>query len=181
MKKPRSDAKLKTLHPAKQEALWEMCQGVSYTDVVARLKAEWDGFETSEASLSAWYAWYPFSRELSEFQELKAELRQELESNPDLNLDSDEMLRMTEAIFAHRAARTKDSALFVEIRKLRQKDRDQDAAERRLLLLEQREEKAKKLLNNEKLSPEQRDEKMRATFGLPPKPAEQSAPQPATE
>ncbi len=136
MKKPRADAKLKTLHPAKQEALWEMCQGVSYTDVVARLKTEWDGFETSEASLSAWYAWYPFSRELEEAKSLKDEIQEYLANNPDIDLDAEQVSKVSQILWEKRAAQSQDAKLFIELRKLRQKDRDQLAIEKKMLAAE---------------------------------------------
>ena len=171
-RKHRKDARLKTLHPIAQKKLWEFLQlpGNGYAEAIPFCKTNF-GFAPEESSLSGWYQWFPLGRELSEFQQLKAELKQELESNKELNLNPDDILQLTEAILARRAAKMEDPSLYIELRKLRQKDRDQDAVDRRLKLLEAREEKAKKILSNEKLSPAQREEKMRGVFGLAPKPA----------
>lgn len=166
--KPRSDSVLKTLHPSRQLQIWEWCQGGSYEAVVAKIKAEWQ-IVTSVSSLSGFYSWYPFRNKLEQANELKAQLRDTLRDMPDLDLSDEQLSKAGQAIFENEAIRTQDPKLFIEMRRLRQKDRDQEAVERRLQLLEQREEKAKKVLGDEKLTPEQKDAKMRAVFGLPAK------------
>ncbi len=163
--KPRSDSVLKTLHPQRQRQLWDWLQGTSYAEARARVKTEWD-ITTSESALSEFYAWYPFTKQLEEFKSLAAQVRADLEANPDLNLDSEAVSKAGQAIFENMAARAMDSKLFIELRKLRQKDRDQEAVERRLKILEKREEQAKKIVGDEKLTPEARQDKLKEFFGI---------------
>ena len=163
--KPRSDSVLKTLHPTRQRELWDLLQGHSYGEVVAKVKADWE-LVTSPASLSEFYSWYPFTKQLEEFQSLAAQVRADLEANPDLNLDSDAVSKAGQAIFENLAVRSMDPKQFIELRKLRQKDRDQEAVERRLKLLEKREAEAKKIVGDEKLTPEERQQKLKDFFAI---------------
>jgi hypothetical protein len=165
MRKPRADSVLKTLHPKRQRELWQWCQSHSYEEVVARVKAEWQ-LETSVASLSEFYSWYPFTKQLEEFQSLAAQVRADLEANPDLHLDDEAVSKAGQAIFENLATRSLDPKLFIELRRLRQKDRDQVAQERKLKLLEAREEKLKKVLGDENLTPETKEEKLKKVFGI---------------
>ena len=141
MKKPRSDSILKTLHPARQLELWNWLQMQSYKTIVGKVKKEW-GLDTSEGSLSEFYSWYPFRKQLEEFKDLTGQITRELASDRHLDLDSEKVSRAGQAIFETLAAKTQDSKLFLNLRRLRQKDRDQAVIMRRLRLLEEKEKRA---------------------------------------
>ncbi len=173
MRKPRSDSVLKTLHPERQLQIWKWLSGdpetseppLSQKQTVGRIKAVL-GFDTSAASLSEFYAWYPFRQELEEAASLKDEITEYLASNPDVDLDAEQVSKVSQIIWEKRAAQSKDSKLFIELRKLRQKDRDQSAVDRRLNLLEEQAAKAKEIAGDEKLTPEERERKIKQFFGV---------------
>lgn len=170
MKKPRSDSILKTLHPKAQLELFQFLQANSYDSAIPFAKEKF-GVDASRTSLFKFFSWYPFSRQLEEFEDLISQTRKTIADRPELDLDSEQVSKAGQAIFENLAARTQDPKLFIALRRLRQKDRDQAATERKLKLIEAREEKAKKVVNNDKLSPPERQQKLREIFGMGPAPA----------
>jgi hypothetical protein len=135
MKKARSDAILKTLHPKRQLELWKLCQEFSYKTIAGKIKTEWH-IDTSSGALSEFYSWYPFRKQLEEFKDLTGQITRELASDRNLDLDSEKVSKAGQAIFETLAAKTQDSKLFLELRRLRQKDREHEVVMRRLALLE---------------------------------------------
>jgi hypothetical protein len=128
MKKPRSDAKLKTLHPAAQKRLWDFLQeaGNSYDPQgIAFVKKEF-GLSTSEGALSGWWEWYPLARELSETGSLLDDLKIYLKENPDIDLDSEQLSKAGQVIMEKRALKAADPKHFIAMRRLRLSERNLD-------------------------------------------------------
>ena len=166
MKKPRADSVLKTLHPIKQQQLFQMLLTTDYAAVVTWIKKEWQ-IESSATALHRFYSWYPFSRQLEEHSELKKELMATLRDLPHLDLSDEQISKAMQVMFENKAARAQDAKLFLALRKLRQKDRDQAATERKISLLEKKAaqaDKAEAVANDKTLSAEQQAARLREIF-----------------
>ena len=161
MKKPRSDATLKLQHPARQLQLWKWCQNPkqSYTVLVGRIKKEWD-VDTSEAALSGWYSWYPFSNKLTEFKSMTDQVTERLKRDP----DPEQVSKASHVIFETLAAQTLDSKLFIELRKLRLQEQERSTQLRRLELLEKEFSEATETVGNSKLSDAEKAARIREIF-----------------
>jgi hypothetical protein len=118
MKKPRSNARLKTLHPAAQEKLWTFLKqpGNSYDPQgIAFVKAEF-GIDTSKPALSVWHSWYPLGRELNEASTIKEEMIAYLKENPQVDIDIEALMKVGQFIMAKRALKAADPAHFIAMR-----------------------------------------------------------------
>ena len=167
-RKARSDSRLKTL-PAdrqKQIALWS--RECSLEALADKLKDEL-GVTTSRSALSEFLSWYHLSRHLEDAASFADQLKQTLKDLPNLKLDEEQINSAAQVVFELDAAREKDSKTFVALRRLRQKDKDQQLDSRRLALLEKKAaqaDEAESTLKDSALSPEQRMERMRQIFGM---------------
>jgi len=121
--KPRSDSKLKTLPAQKQEQLYALLRANSYKAALPLVQKTF-GVVTSEASLSQFYSWYPLSRRLEQAKSFADQLKESLAKNPALNLDAEKLSTVAQVAFEAQAVQEQDSALFMGLRKLRQKDAD---------------------------------------------------------
>ncbi len=166
-RKPRKEAKLKTflrtIHPQAQFRLWEYLQSHGQEETVAWVETEF-GVKTSAGALSNFWHWYPFRNKLEQANELKTQLRDTLRDMPDLNLSDDQISQAGQLAFENQAIRAQDSKLFLELRRLRQKDQEQLIASRRMKLLEEQAAKAKEALGDSKLSAAEQASRLREIF-----------------
>ena len=121
MKKPRGDAKLKTL-PAEQQAALFLLLQQKRADEVKALIAKDPGVQTSTGALSEFYHWYPLSRRLEQAANFADQLKEQLKKLPDLDLDAEKLSAVAQMAFEARAVQEQDSELFIALRKRRQKD-----------------------------------------------------------
>ena len=175
-RKVRADAVLKTLPEDRQQEIWEWLNRAGNT--LAR-GVEWlrqDGIITSKRALSDWYSWYALrlkfketERDTLNFQEL---VKEEL---PDL--PQEKVTQLGSASFIMQAIKQGDPELFLliqsaqhkakmDVLKYQQRERELVIAERRVRVLEAKEEKAKKVLSDVELTPDERDSKLKQIFGM---------------
>lgn len=121
MKKPRGDAKLKTLPDAQQLEIYELLRVKRGVEVKAYI-AEKLGVETSVGALSDFYHWYPLTRRIEQAKSFASQLREDLQKLPDLQMDADKLSQIAQVAFEARAVQDQDSELYVALRKRRQKD-----------------------------------------------------------
>lgn len=151
-RKPRGDAKLKTLSPELQEAVIRKLESGTQEDVLTWLRQEFD-ISTSAGALSSFYSWYQLGQDLQSAASFADDLRDTLKELPGLELRDDAINQAAQAVFEMRAAQSKDPDLFIELRKLRlaehsaktkarQKERELKLQERRVKLLEDQAERA---------------------------------------
>lgn len=174
--KVRSDAVLKLLPEERQQELWEWLHvpGNSLARAVEWLRQ--DGIKTSKRALSDWFSWYAMrlkfketERDTLNFQELVQEEMPEL--------PQEKVTQLGSAYFNMQAIKQGNPELFLMIQgaqhkakmdvlKYEQRERELVIAERRVRLIESKQEKAKKVLSDEELTPEQRDAKLKQIFGM---------------
>jgi hypothetical protein len=83
-RKPRGDAKLKTLPEARQEQIAEMLAQKTLAEVKKELAA--DGLETSSQALSQFWSWWQLKQTLSEAESMTDELVERLkEAHPQIS------------------------------------------------------------------------------------------------
>lgn len=141
MKKPRGDAKLKTLPDALQEALFQVLRSTTAEKAAAWLLKD-HGVKTSAGALSEFFSWYPLSRRLEQAASFADQLRDQLLKLPDLNLDAAKLSQVAQVAFEARAVQEQDSELYVALKKRRQKDAELALSEsKHALALKQYEEK----------------------------------------
>lgn len=162
---PRADATLKTLPPAKQEALWalrhpegEDAKAHTYEEIAA-LAPEVVGVETSRSAVWEFFRWYGLRRRWERTTETAQQVRLELLQDP--TIDPARIEAVAQAIFTSEALEGGDVKAYVELAKVRLKAIEIDQAGRKLKLLEDKaarldaaEAKAKELVAGGGLSPE---------------------------
>jgi hypothetical protein len=181
-KKPRSDAKLKHLKQEEQEALWELLTtpqvAVSeeagsplrpYT--LQELQAEVPlrhGFTVALSTLSEWRAWYGQRLRTQAAMARASQAKLEwLKENP--NANPEDLERLGQMVFTSEAVENGDIKAFVALIKANNQKRSLALDERRIKLLEEkaeREEAAQAVTRDEKLTPEEKDARMKEIFGL---------------
>ena len=166
--KPRSDAKLKTLPPALQEAIFSLCQAKGYAEVKAWL-LEKHVIATSVGSLSQFYAWFPLQRRMEQAATFASQLKEQIAQLPALQGKASEISDISQIAFEMQAVQSQDAELYFNMRKLRLKERDQQLTERRIKLLEKKAEQAdaaEVVTRDESLTPAAREAKLKEIFGL---------------
>lgn len=116
MKKPRGDAKLKTLPDALQEKLWQVLRRTTNEKAIAWLKEE-HGVDTSPSALSEFFSWYPRQATLRTAASTSDELASTLRKLPELKVTAEQAARIAQVNFEIQAARDRDPALFAALRK----------------------------------------------------------------
>ena len=167
-RKPRPDAKLKTLPDAVQAELFARYQKQGGPAVLAWLK-ETHKVKSSAGALSNFSAWYPFSRPLEMSAKFADQFRAALVENPNLKIDAEQVSLAAQIAFEAKALELQDLDGFVALRKSRLKEMDQALTARRIKLLEKKAEQAdaaEGVTRDETLTPEQRAQKLREIFGL---------------
>lgn len=189
-------AKLKTLSPELQEALWAyFAEDPKRTllDAVT-FAAEELSIITSIQRMSEWRGWYARNLAIDEAESDASELESML-SKPGLALTPEAISAISNAVFLNRASKTGDAETFVKVAgiiqrsqelkasqqghadkmqlaqgqlDLRRKDLDRKLKELEMKLktFEERESATKSDLTNPELSEDQRAARMRARFGV---------------
>jgi len=166
--KPRSDATLKTLPEAVQEALFALLRTESYARVRDIAREKWE-VQTSPAALSEFFRWYPLSRRLEVAKSTADEMAKILAGLGDVTLDAAAIQRATQAMFEAQALRANDSETYIQLAKLRLSREAGERDARRIALLETRAaqaDKAEGVTRDETLTPEERAARLREIFGL---------------
>ena len=149
MKVPRVDSVLKRLPQAERRALFEeLTSGKEVGEVVAALRER--GIVTSQSALYRFRMWYGDNR---------------------LFLEAREAIRnATRAAFEVLAARNQDSALHLALARQRVAEEQAETARKRAELdvskWEEERAAAKGVIGDTKLSPEERDAKLKEIFGI---------------
>lgn len=116
MKKPRGDAKLKTLPDALQERLWQVLRRTSIAKAQDWLKQE-HAVASSPGALSEFFSWYPRQATLRVAASTSDELAATLKKMPELRLSADQAKQVAQVNFEIQAARNRDPELFAALRK----------------------------------------------------------------
>src|SRR5581483_6728274 len=167
-KKPRGDAKLKTLPPALQAEVYGRCNSTGYAQVKAWLAAE-HSVQTSTGALSEFFSWYPLQRQLERAASFADQLKEQFAKLPGIQIDAEKTSALAQVAFEMMAVQNQDPELFFNMKKLRQKDADLRKVERRIALLEKaaaERDAAKAVLNDKNLTEEQQAKKIRGLFGM---------------
>lgn len=132
MKKPvRGDAKLKLLPKERQKGIIEYRDTHSHEDTLAWLAA--DGIEVAPSTLTDFYQWFYFQRDLEEAADFAdvsgAKLAEVL---PDLAADADKLRRATQVIFELRSAKRDDPKTWALMRQVDQFERGVEQKEREI-------------------------------------------------
>lgn len=176
-RKPRSDSRLKTLPEERQRHVIELMRTRSLAEVRKELRA--DGITTSSAALSDFFSWWHLREQFRGWEEDTATMLELLKrDHPELS--EEELAGYGNAMFQLRAIKEQDVEAYTALmtarhravmdeRKLKLRERELALKERRLRLLEAKAEqadKAKALLGEGGLTPEEREQRMRQVFGL---------------
>lgn len=121
-KKPRGDAKLKTLAPEKRKALFELLHQHTLEEAVVLLRK--DGIHTGTRALSEFYSWYPLSQHLEQASTFADSLKAQLANLPEWQGKAAELEKLAQIAFETQAVQRQDTELYIGLKKLRLKDRD---------------------------------------------------------
>lgn len=116
MKKPRGDAKLKTLPDALQESLWQQLRRTSLAKAQTWL-LEKHAVKSSAGALSEFFSWFPRQATLRSAAATSDELAATLRKMPELQLSAAQAKQVAQVNFEIQAARDRDPALFAALRK----------------------------------------------------------------
>lgn len=141
MKKPRGDAKLKTLPDALQEELFQLLRRTTAEKAAAWL-LEKHAVKTSAGSLSEFFSWYPRSGWLKQASNFSDTLQATLKNLPALKVTAAEAEQIAQVNFEILAAQNRDPDLFMALQhgKLKKAELALKESKHRLAL-EQSEEK----------------------------------------
>lgn len=126
-RKQRSDSTLKTLPEVVQEQLFALLRAQSYAAVRTIVAERWQ-VETSAASLSEFFRWYPIQRRMATAASTADEVAKTLRTLGDVRLDDDQVSRAAQAVFEAQAMREGDAETYMGLRKIRLKQEDQRIA-----------------------------------------------------
>lgn len=166
-RKPRGDAKLKTLPEELQEEIHARLVKGTHAAVRKWLAAEMS-ISTSLGALSDFYSWYSLRRDLQDADTEVQSLLQ-LISEGEYNLDTRQMESLGNTLFLLRARKSGDWKQHKAAVELLLKSRKVSVEERKVTLLEAKAaqaDQAKELLGDADLTPEERDRRMKAVFGI---------------
>jgi len=116
MKKPRGDAKLKTLPDALQEELFQRLRRTTAEKAAAWLFKTHE-VATSAGALSEFFSWYPRSCTLRMAARSSDQLLAQLRKMPELKLAADDAKKIAQVNFEMQAAQDRDPVLFAALRK----------------------------------------------------------------
>lgn len=167
-RKQRSDSTLKTLPEVVQEQLFALLRAKSYA-AVRKIAAEKWQVETSAASLSEFFRWYPVSRRLSAAASTADEVAKTLRALGDVQLDDDQVSRAAQAVFEAQAIREGDSEAGVAWAKVRLAREAGQRDARRIALLEKKAalaDQAEKIVGDKQLTEAEQAQRLRGLFGM---------------
>lgn len=175
-RKPRSDAKLKSLPGQLQAELrdWFVEENVSYAEARKRLKDD-HGITTSIGSLQDFYATHCFSLRFEQAKNLANELKGALEEAPEI-FTAPAIGAISQRVFELAASKEANVGDLVslakvmgESAKLAIKERELSLSERRVALLEKKAaafDEAAGVAGDGKLSAEEKDRRLKTIFGF---------------
>jgi len=187
MRKPRADAKLKTLPPDQQALVFSWCSSGTLEDAVSRCVSELQPpVQTGIESMSQFRRWYAITTQNAEAWEkclataeadaanrggksrewVDEQARSYFKRRAVANDDHEQFVAVDKLTQASRALEQKDRVLQQADAKLAQAERALDQSERRVKLLEEKEAKAKDALGDATLTLEQRQARIREIFGV---------------
>lgn len=166
-RKPRADAKLKTLPDALQERLYQELRRTSQAKVIAWLKTDHE-IETSAGALTDFFTWYPRTQSLRHAATFADQFVAQASKLPEFAGNVSELQRAAEVLFQIQAAQDRDPKLFVELMKISLAKKDQELNERKVKLLEAKAalaDQAKEVTDAKDLTPEEQLKRYRQIFG----------------
>lgn len=176
MRKPRGDSNLKTLPEDQQEEIIARlaAKGGTLQSVKAWLAAD-HRVTCSVASLSEFYSWYRLKERMDQTESTVEQVMAKL-AEGNAGLSPQQLREYGDLLFMAEATKTGDPKTYIAMaqvlqtdRKLNQDERKLANDDRRIALLEKKAaqaDAAKDLLQDETLTMEQRNAKMRETFGM---------------
>jgi hypothetical protein len=190
-RKPRSDSKLKTLPEDVQERIAGWCREDGLQSACSRCAAELQPpLKTNIQSLSEFFAWWNLRQTFNRAEQL-AQQTEEFLKNEFPDATPEKIAAAGQLTFTLQAAASGNAKEFRELEYLRvrkeeaaanlriaeakiaqkdkqiaQKDQDLQLASRRVAVLEAKEAKAKEIIGDEKLSPEEKQRRIAAVFGI---------------
>jgi hypothetical protein len=135
-----------------------------------------DGIKVSEPTLSEFYSWWQLRKTFQQADNLTNDFIELLKKEfPEV--DSKKLQETGQAFFTMQAMANRDPEEYREMEKLRlaketaetkgrQEEKKLQLAERRIVLLEEKIDKAKKTLSDPALTIEQREQRMKQMFGV---------------
>lgn len=161
-RKPRGDAKLKTLPEARQEQIAEMLAAKTLQDVKRELAQ--DGLQTSANALSEFWSWWQLRQQFAEKESLVEELMASFkEANPDIS--EEKLFEHGQTVFALLALKdgsAKDWKRVQDVRHRRQiisLERQKFQRETAEMFIKwHKDQRAIEIVNNRGLSPSQQIE-----------------------
>ncbi len=135
-----------------------------------RARAEFQ-VEADEAELAGFHAWFYLGLPLDQAAALIRSAAGPGGAGRDIPLDDDTLSRALQLVFEARALAANDADLFINLRKLRHKDRDLALETRKVAALEAkagRDDPDDPDANAHKLTPEQKSARIRELFGIKP-------------
>ena len=175
-RKPRADAKLKSLPPEQKAELtdWLASENVSYAEARERLAKRF-GVSTSVGALQDFYSSECFGLRNRHARDVADELKTQLLDSPEL-FDEATIGAVSQRAFELAVARDADVdelATLVKMigdsAKLRLKAQELKLSERRVAILEKKAaqaEAAETVTRDQKLTPDQREERYKEIFGI---------------
>lgn len=167
MKKPRGDAKLKTLPDALQETLWQLLRRTTAEKAAAWL-AKTHEVQTSAGALSEFFSWYPRAGWLKQSAAFATNLEATLRKLPELKITAEQASQVAQASFEIQAAQNRDPELFLALQKGKLEVVKVAQSERKIKLLEAKAalaDQGKKVATDAELSPEEQLSKFKQIFG----------------
>lgn len=179
--KARCDSKLKTLPEERQDQIAEWCRaaktetcagGIAYA--LEQLAS--DGIKVSRRAVSEFFSWYRLREDFSGAESFATSVENALKKEfPDAT--PEKLAAAGQLAFTAMATRQHDPEEFREMQylrlaeetartKARNEDRKIKLAERRVSLMERKLEAVKGTVSDEKLSPEERQARLKQIFGL---------------
>ena len=163
MRKPRSDSKLKNLPEATRRKIVAWC-GKGLAEARTICKAEL-GLVTSETRLSEFVKWQARQDELHTGNELAMQALEWWRTNRP-GASEEEMRAAQFFALAMKAQNSDDPDLAIAFLREQGKDLDRGVAVRRVQLLEAKLNTGREVMEDKKLTPEEREAKLREVFGL---------------
>lgn len=164
MRKPRSDSKLKTLPLAKRERIAAWCAEGALGAARAKCKSEL-GIATSERALSEFAKWQKKDDELRLGNQTAIQALEWWKTNRP-EADADELRTAQFFALLMKANAGDDPELALAVLKEQGKDLDRGLAARRVLVLEAKLSTGREVMEDKKLTPAEREAKLREVFGL---------------
>jgi len=175
-RKPRADAKLRSLPPERKDTLrqWLVDENISYEEVVKRMGELWN-LKSSVGAVSDFFAKECFSLRFREASKLAEDLSATLKESPQV-FDEATNKAISQKAFELAVAKDANVGELVQLAKiigdtarLKLKAQEVELDLRRISILEKREaqaEAAETVARNPALTPQEREQKIKEVFGI---------------